>query len=132
LGPATVVGRGLGAYVALLIAGARPHLVRGAALLDGTGLAGGGTAPTSAIITHVDPDAQPVPDPWALVELARDVRPADYATAFVRQATQLSGLTWALAVCARSRPPWLEAVAGEPGVLDTDIAEAISVFAAAP
>jgi pimeloyl-ACP methyl ester carboxylesterase len=30
LGKATVVGRGLGAYVALMIAGARPLLVRGA------------------------------------------------------------------------------------------------------
>ena len=46
LGAATVLGRGLGAYVALLIAGARPHLVRGAVLCDGPGLAGGGIGPT--------------------------------------------------------------------------------------
>ena len=32
LGPCTVLGRGLGAYVALMIAGARPDLVRGAIL----------------------------------------------------------------------------------------------------
>src|SRR5439155_14846169 len=32
LGPSTVVGRGLGAYVALLVAGARPAVVRGAVL----------------------------------------------------------------------------------------------------
>ena len=35
IGEATVVGRGLGAYIAFLIAGARPTLVRGAVLLDG-------------------------------------------------------------------------------------------------
>jgi pimeloyl-ACP methyl ester carboxylesterase len=41
---ATLVGRGLGAYVALLLAGARPAEVRGAILRDGLGLAGGGHA----------------------------------------------------------------------------------------
>ena len=39
LGPATILGRGLGAYVGLLIAGARPHMVRGVILCDGPGLA---------------------------------------------------------------------------------------------
>jgi len=137
LGPSTVAGRGLGAYVALLIAGARPHLVRGVALLDGTGLAGGGTAPTTATVSHIGAEPVEAPDPWALIELARDVRPPDYATAFVRQATQLSGLPWAVAVCARFRPPWLEAVANEPGVLDTmlsglGVADALAIFAAQP
>ena len=45
IGPSTVVGRGLGAYIALLIAGARPQLVRGAVLCDGPGLFGGGVGP---------------------------------------------------------------------------------------
>ena len=45
LGPSTVLGRGLGAYIALLIAGARPDLVRGAVLADGPGLVGGGREP---------------------------------------------------------------------------------------
>ena len=45
LGEATVLGRGLGAYVALLVAGARATAVRGAILLAGPGLAGGGPAP---------------------------------------------------------------------------------------
>ena len=49
LGPATVLGRGLGAYVALLIAGARPDLVRGAILADGPGLVGGGIRPSSPL-----------------------------------------------------------------------------------
>ena len=77
LGPATVVGRGLGAYVALLIAGARPALVRGAVLDDGPGLAGGGPCPArrSSSSGRRAPAAAS-PDEWALVELARDVRPA--------------------------------------------------------
>ena len=49
LGPATVYGRGLGAYVALLIAGARPDLVRGAVLDDGPGLVGGGSRADHAV-----------------------------------------------------------------------------------
>src|SRR5699024_3487118 len=44
LGPSTVVGRGLGAYLATLVAGGRPDLVVGAVLDDGPGMAGGGPA----------------------------------------------------------------------------------------
>jgi pimeloyl-ACP methyl ester carboxylesterase len=129
LGPSTVVGRGLGAYVALLIAGARPHLVRGVALTDGPGIAGGGVGPTSTALVSVDHDAVAPPDPWALVELARDVRPPDYATAFARSATQLSGLDEPIAVCARWRPAWLAAVAGEYGVAECALEEALAQFA---
>ena len=50
LGPCTVLGRGLGAYIALMIAGARPDLVRGAVLDDGAGLAGGGDSPGSVYV----------------------------------------------------------------------------------
>ncbi len=46
-GAITVLGRGLGAYIALLLAGARPTQVHGAILADGPGLAGGPTGPTS-------------------------------------------------------------------------------------
>ena len=45
LSQATLLGRGLGAYVALLLAGSRPLGVRGALLCDGAGLAGGGAEP---------------------------------------------------------------------------------------
>jgi pimeloyl-ACP methyl ester carboxylesterase len=146
LGPATVLGRGLGAYVALLIAGARPTLVRGAVLADGPGLAGGGPAPHSPVV--VSPPGSELddvagagasaaaapdparPDPWALVELARDVRPDDYATTYVRQAVELSGLDEPLAVAAVVRPPWLAAVAAEPGVVCEGVAAALARFAA--
>ena len=129
IGPATVVGRGLGAYVALLIAGARPTLVRGAVLGDGPGLAGGGPVPSSAVIEAAATSDGSNPDPWALAELSRDVRPPDYATGFARQATQLSGLESPIAVCARSRSPWLDAVASETGVLDVGLAEAVTYYA---
>src|SRR5436190_14538440 len=69
LGPSTVVGRGLGAYIALLIAGARPQLVRGAVLCDGPGMFGGGTGPTSPTLLTVDQSDGQTPDPWALLEL---------------------------------------------------------------
>ncbi len=116
LGPATVYGRGLGAYVALMIAGARPDLVRGAVLDDGPGLIGGGSLPTTPYVQREPLTVRGTPDPYALLELSHDVRPADYAATYARQATTLSGLDTALAVCAVVRPPWLEAVAAEPGV----------------
>ena len=134
LGPATLVGRGLGAYVATLIAGARPQLVRGAVLCDGPGLAGGGPAPHSPAVLaplalHDDADA---PDPYALVELARDIRPDDYATTYVRQALQFSGLEAPVAVAAVVRPPWLAAVAAEPGVVSEPLSAALARFVALP
>jgi len=110
IGPATVVGRGLGAYVAL------------------PGLQGGGEGPTSNVLFTIDDDAPVPPDPWALIELSRDVRPGDYATSFARQALQLSGVSWPLAVCTRWRPSWLDAVASQPGVLDVSLEEAVAFY----
>jgi pimeloyl-ACP methyl ester carboxylesterase len=130
LGPATVLGRGLGAYVALLLAGARPELVRGAILCDGPGLAGGGPRPTTPSIPWpAERIAGSAPDPFALVDLARDVRPPDYATSFARQASQLSGLERPLSVCSIERPDWLRAVLEEPSVADTTLAEALTHYA---
>jgi pimeloyl-ACP methyl ester carboxylesterase len=130
LGPTTVLGRGLGAYVALLLAGARPELVRGAILCDGPGMTGGGPRPTTPSIPWPPerPDGR-APDPFALVDLARDVRPPDYATSFARQASQLSGLERPLSVCSLERPDWLRAVLDEPGVADTTLAEALAHYA---
>lgn len=131
LGPATVIGRGLGAYVATLLAGARPRLVRGAILVDGPGIVGGGEdGPTPQAYFRLG-EAAVSPDPYALFELSRDLRPPDYATLFVRLAVAGSGLDEPLAVTAYYRPPWLAAVAGEPGVLDTTIPAALATYAAA-
>jgi pimeloyl-ACP methyl ester carboxylesterase len=129
LGKATLLGRGLGAYVALLLAGARPAHVRGAVLSDGLGLAGGGAEAATPSLVYPNPGALSPPDPFALVELSRDVRPPDYATAFVRQANELSGLERPIAVCCAEKPDWLEAVLREPGVQTASLEEALAYFA---
>lgn len=128
LGEATVLGRGLGAYVGLLLAGARPTRVRGVILSDGPGLAGGGPAPGSPAVIEMASRIGTAPDPYALAELSRDVRPPDYASTYVRQALQLSGLDAPVAVSAIVRPPWLAAVANEPGVVSLPLAEALRSF----
>lgn len=134
LGPVTIFGRGLGAYIGLLTAGGRAEQVRGAILADGPGLAGGGPFPPSpAIATALGPPpAGGTPDPWALHELTRDVRPPDYAATFARQASTRSGLYAAIAVVGVNRPPWLEGVISEPGVIECSLDDALTLFAQAP
>ena len=124
----TVVGRGLGAYVALQIAGARAAQVHGAVLVDGPGLAGGPTGPTSQSFFSL-PTGAATPDPYALVELGRDLRPPDYATLFVRLALAGSELEEPIAVASVFRPEWLEAVAREHGVMQATLAEALATYA---
>lgn len=128
---ATVVGRGLGGYVALLIAGARPEQVRGAVILDGPGLHGGGPAPTTLDLNR-PPQTGATPDPVAMTELARDVRPPDYARTFAWQASALAGMESAIAIAAVNRPPWLTEVASQPGVVECGLAEALDLFSRAP
>jgi len=129
LGQVTILGRGLGAYVALLISAARPAQVVGAVLADGPGLAGGGVHPGSPMVPYPAPGAAPVPDPFALLELARDVRPPDYAQTYVRFVVERSGLERPLMVAAAVRPAWLAAVASEPGVGEAGVAEALAFLA---
>jgi pimeloyl-ACP methyl ester carboxylesterase len=132
LGPCTLYGRGLGAYVALLTAGARPDMVRGAVLDDGAGLHGGGGEPVSGFLpTAPLADSGTTPDPYALIELSRDLRPGDYASTFARQAATLSGLDVAVAVVGSARPPWLREVLSEPGVQELSRADALDLFAKA-
>ncbi len=124
----TVVGRGLGAYIALQLAGARASAVHGAVLLDGPGLAGGPSGPTSQSFFSL-PANGTAPDPYALVELGRDLRPPDYATSFVRLALAGSTLDEPIAVCCIFRPDWVEAVVNEQGVEELPLAEALRRFA---
>ena len=128
LGPCTVLGRGLGAYIAVLAAGGRPDMVRGAILTDGPGLVGGGIRPHSASLPPVGHQRPGTPDPLVMYELARDVRPPDYALDYVRQALEWSGLEHPIAVCTRVRPEWLVAVADHRGVIDTTVAEALKEY----
>ena len=128
LGSATIVGRGLGSYIALLVAGARADLVHGAVLADGPGLSGGPTVPTSQPVVAA-PAVESTPDPYAIVELGRDLRPADYATTFVRLANEGSRADEPITVTARFRPIWLKAVADEPGVrVAASIADALVTY----
>jgi pimeloyl-ACP methyl ester carboxylesterase len=133
LGPTTVVGRGLGAYVALLAAGARPDLVRGAIITDGPGLVGGGVRPASPFVLSGSGDDGPGPDPFALFELSHDVRPPDYVTEFVRLMVAGSDLAHPLAVSAVVRPEWLTAAMAEGGdrVVELGVGEALALYASA-
>ena len=128
LGQVTVHGRGLGAYVGLLIAGGRPTEVRGVILADGPGLVGGGVRPSSPQLGEVRGPSDTTPDPYALMELSRDVRPPDYAVEFVRQAMQWCPIETPISVCTVVRPEWLDAVVAEPGVVETSVAEALALY----
>ena len=68
------------------------------------------------------------PDPYALLELGRDLRPPDYASGFVHLAVQGSPLDEPITVSAVNRPAWLHAVATEPGVTTASITEALAIY----
>ncbi len=134
LGPCTILGYGLGGYIGLLVAGARPDRVRGVIIADGPGLIGGGIRPGNESIEvpfGLGAGSTPAatPDPFALAELADDIRPTDYALSFVHTALQGSGLDTPVTVAAVSRPQWLAAVVAEFGVAELSVAEALSSYA---
>ncbi|MFZ4718796.1 MAG: alpha/beta fold hydrolase [Ilumatobacteraceae bacterium] len=129
LGEVTVVGRGLGGYIALMLAGARATQVRGAVICDGPGLWGGPTGPTSTSFVTLS-DSNAAPDPYALLELSRDLRPRDYAALFARLAVEHSGMDEPITVAAVVRPPWLEAVVDEMGVVVGDVEQALVTYSA--
>ena len=131
LGPCTILGRGLGGYIAVLLAGARPTLVRGVIVEDGPGSAGGGPSPTSQNLSTPVHDRAGAPDAFALFELSKDIRPPDYAANFARLAVQNSGLDSPIAVAAKFRPEWLEAVVNEIGVMECSVRSALEMFAKA-
>ncbi|HUQ39604.1 MAG TPA: alpha/beta hydrolase [Acidimicrobiales bacterium] len=129
LGEATVVGWGLGGYVALMLAGGRPEAVRGAVIADGRGLAGV-AEPGPLQAAPPGPPATTTPDPLAIVEMENDLRPPEYAVMFVDLATHGSGLDAPISVTATERPPWLEAVLAAPGVtVAPSIGEALARYA---
>lgn len=131
IGPATIVGRGIGGYIAFLIAGARPQLVRGAVIVDGPGLAGGAVQATSSTEIAIAQRPGTTPDPWALIELSRDARPPTYAVTFVQLARNGSSLDEPIAVTCKVSPPWVEAIRAEAGVMtDITLQEALDIYAA--
>jgi len=129
LGPSTVLGRGLGGYVALLIAGARYDVVRGAIITDGPGLFGGPSGPTSPALVAVPPGVTGPPDPFVMLELSRDIRPPDYALSFARAAVEHSDLDAPLTIAAMGRPPWLAAIVEDLLLERTSVEDALAGYA---
>ena len=126
-----LVGVGVGAYVALLLAGARRDRVTAALLVPGSGLAGGGAEPDFADEggprwLDLEP---PLPgcDPAAR-RLERDIRPPDYAVCFALAARRLL-----LAEGGASPPPWWRAVERSPAAASApaDLARALALLATA-
>jgi pimeloyl-ACP methyl ester carboxylesterase len=131
LGPAVLVGTGLGAYVALLFAASRPELARGVVLCDGPGLAGGGADGEPYVCQSRDSDAvgPARPDPLALEELAREPRIPSYAVAAARQLCGSSRRPQPLFVDAQARPAWLSAILTAGLAEPVDIATALPLLA---
>jgi pimeloyl-ACP methyl ester carboxylesterase len=105
IGPAAVAGAGIGAYVALLLAGARPDQVPAALLLPGAGLAGGGdwpdfSKPFAVPIAAANAEGSGEHDPFLRV-LESDVRPTEYVARFAVAARKLL-----LAKIAEEVPDW--------------------------
>lgn len=141
LGPSLVAGAGLGAYVALLIAGARPDLISAALLLPGRGLAGGGAMPdfargpaSSEDVARLSREAgaaaesgsgaqPPAFDPLVASCLG-DIRPLDYACSL---ATTANALLLLEPVGCEDLPAWWVAISGESKVagIRGDLWEAI-------
>ena len=110
-GPVAVIGAGIGAYAALLLAGSRPERVEVAALLPGRGLAGGGAEPgdrpfdermghTLLDLADRSADTTVATDPLVRLCLT-DLRPTDYAAFFAASARRL-----VLGEDGEDRPPW--------------------------
>ncbi len=134
LGPVVVAGWGLGAYVGLLLAGARPSSVRGLVLAEGAGMTGSSTdasvvhvidhppppIPAIAVASGADPDA----DPFAWAELQVDPRPAAYALGYLRRAAghpgRAAGPVAVVAADPGPQPAWLTAIEAEPSVVGRD------------
>ena len=130
--PVTILGRGLGGYVGFLISCGRASLVRGLVIIDGPGLAGGASNTISTTeIASIGKRSGRTPDPWALIELSRDLRPASYAHSFLRLAVANSGIDDPIAVATKVEPLWIEAIKPEAGVItDISMQEALDIYAA--
>ena len=115
---AVLVGAGVSAYIALLLAGARPLSVRGAVLLPGRGLEGGGPQPDFSQVPRPfaasgesgDLREEPMTDPAVGFE-QQLVRPVDYARALASEAGPLI-----LCEDRAARPPWWRALHDVPQV----------------
>ncbi|MBX3027190.1 alpha/beta hydrolase [bacterium] len=125
IAPAAVAGAGLGAYIALLLAGSRPQAVPAALLLPGRGLAGGGPQPDfdRPFLTGLTPSEHPpLPagcDPLCCA-LDLDPRPPEYAARFAAAASRLL-----LLEDDAPRPPWWDAARAHGEVVRGTWAQAL-------
>jgi len=110
-----LVGSGAGAYVALLLSGARPEHISCTLLLAGRGLHGGGAvpdfgrAPASLEQFQAAQGVQSasysrLTDPWVYY-CETDLRPVDYAADFARASARLL-----LSDTVEAAPPWWEQI----------------------
>ena len=138
-----VVGAGLGAYVALLLSGARPGLVSGTLLLPGRGLAGGGSLPDfedshppqepprerpqDPLLQAPRPESAEATDPLVF-SCECDIRPVDYAEEFARR---VKHLLVPLPASAYGPVPWLETAAScaAEAPAEADLAQALRALA---
>jgi pimeloyl-ACP methyl ester carboxylesterase len=131
IGGAAIAGAGLGAYLGLLVAGARRDLVPAALLLPGAGLDGGGASPDfDTPFPDLDHPAPGAPEHRAdpLVRLLDAyVRPVEYVEPFAHAARHVL-----LAEDGAARPPWWEAVRRSPTaeVTSADLPVALARLAA--
>ena len=133
IGSCALVGAGVGAYVALLLAGARRDAVPAALILPGPGLGGGGawpdfSRPPSRIEVAL-PDEPSVRryDPMVRM-LAFDMRPIDYTQQFAAAARRLL-----LVEDGAPRPPWWEEARRVPAAhaFEAEVPAALARLAAA-
>jgi pimeloyl-ACP methyl ester carboxylesterase len=132
IGPAAVAGAGIGAYVALLLAGTRRDQVPAACLMPGAGLAGGGhrpdfSAPFAVPIAAAAENRDGETDPFLRL-LESDVRPTEYATRFAAATRKLL-----MVELAGDAPPWWRATqrTAATQTVDSNPVAAIESLAAA-
>lgn len=111
IGPCILLGRGLGAYVALMTAAVRAERVRGTVLSDGPGLAGGGDGAQTPFLPQVVATGTTTPDPHALADLATDVRHPAAAARWAQLLREAHAGPTHLHLCLREPVPWAQAVA---------------------
>ena len=110
VGPAALAGAGVGAWYAVLLAGARADRVPGCLLLSGRGLAGAGPEPDPLDVRRRIPDAARVAafvgdcDPYCQ-GMEDDPRPPDFVEPFAKAARRVLLVEDGSAV-----PPWWRAV----------------------
>lgn len=126
IGPCTLLGRGLGAYVALMASAACADLVRGTVLCDGPGLSGGGDGSQCPWLPVVTQLSVTTPDHHALADLATDVRQPGAAARWACLLREASELQNPLHFCLSERPVWALVAADALGQTFTPLAPALA------